>query len=145
MLDTAEIVSLTTIANTGKGIASAQAKGILGFALGNQYCQCTPDEEGLKHSEVKIPGSAGILSKIEINASPNPATNWVAFDYLLPENETSASLILTDITGKTVETLLLNGQQGQKVWDTRDIKSGTYIYTLKVASYTKTGKIVITK
>jgi|GEM_PF-1759576 len=145
MLDTAEIVSLTTIANTGKGIASAQAKGILGFALGNQYCQCTPDEEGLKHSEVKIPGTAGILSKIEINASPNPATNWVAFDYLLPENETSASLILTDITGKTVETLLLNGQQGQKVWDTRDIKSGTYIYTLKVASYTKTGKIVITK
>lgn len=145
MLDTAEIVSLTTIANTGKGIASAQAKGILGFAIGNQYCQCTPDEEGLKHSEVKIPGSAGILSKIEINASPNPATNWVAFDYLLPENETSASLILTDITGKTVETLILNGQQGQKVWDTRDIKSGTYIYSLKVASYTKTGKIVITK
>lgn len=57
----------------------------------------------------------------------------------------SATIVITDGTGRTIETLDISGKQGQKLWDTRKIKPGTYIYTMSVTGFTKTGKIVISK
>ncbi len=146
MLTEPEIADLAAIAEINKSSAGATAKGILETFYSKHFCDC-PEVAGttsFKNSKVDL-AELGKIYGLNITAKPNPATDWVAFDYTLPENEGSATLTLTDITGKIVELFNLNGQQGQKVWDTRDIKPGTYIYTLKVASFSKTGKIVISK
>jgi len=83
--------------------------------------------------------------RIDITVKPNPASQWAAFDYVLPESETMATITITDLAGKTVEVLQVNGQQGQKLWDTHLIESGMYFYTLQVAGSSKTGKIVVSK
>jgi len=146
MLTESEIADLVAIAEINKSSAGATAKGILESFYNKHFCDC-PEVAGttsFKKNNVD-PVELGKIYGLEITAKPNPATDWVAFDYTLPENESTAILTLTDITGKTIESFNLNGKQGQKVWDTRDVKSGTYIYTLKVASFNKTGKIVLTK
>jgi len=146
MLTETEIANLAAIAEINKSSAGATAKGILETFYNKHFCDC-PEVAGstsFKNSKVD-PAVLGKIYGLDISAKPNPATDWVAFDYKLPESESTATLTLTDITGKTIESFNLNGQQGQKVWDTRDIKPGTYIYTLKVASYNKTGKIAIVK
>jgi len=82
---------------------------------------------------------------LSITVYPNPAKDWAAFDYTLPENANNATLIITDAFGKTIAHFVLSGIQGQQLWDTRGIVAGTYIYTLKVNGSSKTGKIVINK
>jgi len=70
------------------------------------------------------------LSGLFIVVHPNPAGQWAAFDYILPEGESMATITITDLTGKTVDVLQVSGMQGQKLWDTHLIESGMYFYTL---------------
>jgi len=80
-----------------------------------------------------------------LSCFPNPAKERIAFDYTLPTGETTAIIIITDITGKTVTTLPVKGKHGQEIWDTREIDSGIYLHTLLTESMVKTGAIVIRK
>ncbi len=41
--------------------------------------------------------------------------------------------------------LQINWQQRQIIWDTRNVKSGVYLYTLKSLGTQKSGKLIITK
>ena len=47
--------------------------------------------------------------------------------------------------GVTVMTDELNGNQGQKVLDLRDLSDGVYVYTISCGEYVQTGKLVIAK
>jgi len=76
---------------------------------------------------------------------PNPANQWAAFDYTLPGDQTTGIITITDVTGHTVDVLNVTGQQGQKLWDTRNLKSGVYIYTLTTGGFNQSGKIVVSK
>ena len=89
--------------------------------------------------------SFGTAYGLDITVQPNPAKQWAAFNYTLPSGVTSGIIIITDISGKIVATLFVNGKQGQKIWDTRHIVQGFYIYTLKAAGLSKSGKIIINK
>lgn len=86
-----------------------------------------------------------MMENINISVKPNPAKEWAAFNYTLPEKVTTATITITDVAGKPVEVLNITGQQGQKLWDTRKFKSGVYFYTLNVAGFNKSGKIIINK
>lgn len=94
------------------------------------------DTTGLNES---LPGSGNL------DVYPNPATDWAVFNYTLPDNNAEGEMMISDATGKLVATLPISGKQGQKVWDTRKIKSGVYFYTLNVSGFNKTGKIIISK
>ena len=83
------------------------------------------------------------LSGFFITAHPNPASQRTAFNYVLPESENEAAITITDLAGKTIEVLKVSRQQGQKPWDTRQIKGGVYFYTLKAKGFSKTGKLII--
>jgi len=85
------------------------------------------------------------LSGLFIVVHPNPAGQWAAFDYILPEGESMATITITDLTGKTVDVLQVSGMQGQKLWDTHLIESGMYFYTLQVTGSSKTCKLIIVK
>ena len=54
-------------------------------------------------------------------------------------------LEITDANGRIVETMNLSGNQGQKLWDTRNIPSGSYIITIKVAGFLKSIKLIVSK
>jgi len=75
----------------------------------------------------------------------NSANNWVAFNYTLPYDKTEVTVKIVDTKGKLVTSFLVTGTYGQKVWDTRKLNSGVYLYTLSVGEFTRSGKIVISK
>jgi hypothetical protein len=145
-LDSTELAFLNTFAENNKQASGSTSKGILETFYGNHYCNCPEivSEVSYKNSNIN-PNAIIKIYGLKINAKPNPAKDWAAFDYTLPENATNASLIITDALGKTIETFILSGQQGQQLWDTRNIDAGSYIYTLKINGYLSSGKIVISK
>ncbi len=145
-LDSTEIASLVFIADSSKGIAGTYAKNILKAAYNYQYvnCPCLEGTAGHKRSTVNM-NDLNRVSGIDISVKPNPANQWAAFDYILPNNETNGTITMKDITGKTIEVLHVSGKQGQKLWDTRQTKQGVYIFVLESAGYSKSGKIVINK
>jgi hypothetical protein len=81
----------------------------------------------------------------EITVYPNPASEWVAFNYTLPYDKTEGTIKIVDTKGTFVTSFGVTGLQGQKVWDTRKLNSGVYFYTLSVGEFTRSGKIVISK
>ena len=140
--DSAEKAQLITIADFGSGIASAQAQGILTFWFGMPYCNCVIHDENLKHAVVKPGNQALSPVAVIINANPNPATTWITFDFILPDNMQSIKLTISDVQGRTVDKLTLSGKQGQKLLDTRSYSPGIYFY--KSGNKEKvTGKFVI--
>ncbi|MDP2423260.1 MAG: T9SS type A sorting domain-containing protein [Bacteroidales bacterium] len=126
------------------GSAGTQARSITEAYYGKNYftCPCTDGTAAFKNRRAGMNTLSDALG-LSITAKPNPAREWVAFDYTLPVNESSAVLVVTDMTGKTVETFAVTGNQGQKVWDIRGLKPGMYFYTLHAGGTTKSGKIMI--
>lgn len=58
---------------------------------------------------------------------PNPTRNWVAFNYQHKEDVSGKGYIaVRDLTGRTVSTIQMTGNVGQRVWDTTGIAPGTY-------------------
>lgn len=146
-LDSTEVSNLVYIAESSKGVGGTQARGILELTHGYAYCSCLneTDTSGTKSSGIINPDMLAKVYGFDISAEPNPASEWVAFNYTLPGMEAEAVIKISDVSGKQVATLSIEGKRGQKVWDTRNIKPGIYFYTLNVAGQHKSGKIVISK
>lgn len=143
-LDSLELAYLVNIAENGTGNTVYNARGILEFAYGYHYCDCPelPEIAGLKSSKVntdKVNNDFGL----EIDAKPNPAKEWVAFDYRLPPGINTATLQITDLAGKVVYFITLTGNSGQHVWDSRKINPGVYFYTINAGNAFKCDKIVV--
>ena len=145
-LDSAEFLEVAFIAGNSSGLGGTQARNILEFAYGYNYCNCPEisDSTGLKSRSVNF-DSYRLMSGISLTVEPNPARQWTTFNYILPETKTNGEIIISDVSGKVIVTINISGKQGQKVWDTRNIKSGVYFYTFKVEGITETGKLVISK
>jgi len=146
-LDSTEKADITYIANNSKGVAGAQAKSILEAVYNEYYVDCPQADgtAGYKSSSIINPTVLEKVYGLDISVKPNPAKQWAAFDYTLPGSETKATIAICNATGSIIEILEVNGKQGQKLWDTRSIMPGVYIYTLKTEGFSKSGKIVISK
>lgn len=146
-LDSTEKASISYIANNSKGIAGAQAKSIL-EAVYNEYCAVCPDVEGsagYKSATTINPDVMGKIYGLDVQVKPNPANQWAEFYYTLPDKVTTGSITIRNTSGSIIEVIEVSGKQGQKLWDTRNIASGTYLYTINSAGYSKTGKVVVSK
>jgi hypothetical protein len=85
-------------------------------------------------------------SLTNFNVYPNPATDYVNFDYELPEYVEQATVIITSITGNVIEEFDIDDTEGQLLWDTRSIENGIYFYALKQGKTTlASGKVSIMK
>lgn len=145
-LDSLEVANLLYIAENSNGTAGIQAKGILEYAYGYHFYNCIEsDESGLKSGKPFNPASLKKLSGIEITVVPNPARDWAAFNYTLPENATRGVIVINDVSGKEIASMPVSGKQGQRIWDTRTVKPGVYFFTLNAAGFSKHGKMVISK
>jgi len=146
-LTTAEKSSIELIVEKSKGIAGAQAKSIMEAVYNVYYTDC-PEADGVagyKQSSVVNPNELGKAYGLNITVKPNPASQWAAFDYTLPGDQSTGIITITDVTGHTVDVLNVSGQQGQKLWDTRNLNSGVYIFTLSTGGFSQSGKIVVSK
>ncbi len=146
-LDSLEVNNLEYIADNSVGTAGAQARGILEFAYGHHFCNCLniSDTSGYKSSNSFNYESFNKAFGPEIDVNPNPASDWVTFDYILPDDKAEGIIKISDVNGKVIETIFVSGRQGQKVWDTRKVNQGVYLYSFIVNGISKTGKIIITK
>lgn len=131
---------------TGVGTAALQARAILEMVY-HEYtepCPCMDETGSLKNADINLsnPAKESLLS---VTAKPNPARDWVVFEYSLPGETREATIRISDAGGRIVETMSVSGKQGQKMWDTRGLVSGTYYYVLINAGEYKSGRIVLHK
>ncbi len=141
-----EVNQLNTIAENSEGVGGAEARGILEAFYGYSFCDCMNinDNQGYKSTSFD-PSSLNTVYGISIEVKPNPAKEWTAFNYTLPDNTTKGVMKIVDITGKVVEVIEVTGVEGQYIWDTRKIKSGVYMYSFAVNGIRSSDKIVIQK
>lgn len=143
-LDENEVTTLVDYAENTSGKAAVTAQGILEFAYGYNYCDCLPvSDSSVWKSVPAIPMSIEKDNGLFIEATPNPANTWVAFDYKLPIYAGEAVLQISDIKSNIVTAFILTDKYGQQVWDIRDIEGGVYLYTLKTGTVSKSGKLII--
>jgi hypothetical protein len=143
-LDSTEVANLVSIAENSTGTAGVQARSILEYGYGYNYFNCPNinGTAGYKSSNLNIDDFTRVYG-IEITVKPNPAREWTAFNYQLPDEISKGVIKIIDVYGKLIETIAVSGYQGQRIWDTRNIKQGVYFYTLNVSGFNKSGKIVI--
>jgi len=146
-LNSAELELIEQLAENSQGEAGVKAQSILEYFYNDHFCNCinTSVNEN-KSSNIRFDDNdyANAMG-LKVTTEPNPATNWVAFNYELPIDCEKATLIITNTEGKTIDEFILNSQTNQKVWNTSQLKAGTYVYELISKDFKYTGKIVIIK
>lgn len=81
-----------------------------------------------------------------LSVRPNPADAYVLFTYKFPLAKSALSIKVFDISGRQVTTMQLKGNNGQEVWDVRNIAPGTYSYTLYDGNMgISYGKVIVIK
>jgi len=144
-LNADEIKQLSSIADSSRGTAGTQAKGILEFAYGYNYQDCPQIAGfGFKSSPAEQKNDEK-ESDLFISVQPNPAGTLTVFKYSLPEDCAEAWLSVSDVAGRTIATILCNQAHSRIEWNTNGIEPGLYFYTLSAKGYSKSGKIVINK
>ena len=84
-------------------------------------------------------------ASIEQNA-PNPLSNYTTIHYTVPADAKNASLLITDVNGKTIKQIALSDGPGTINIDASALNAGTYNYTLVVDGKTiETKRMVIAK
>jgi hypothetical protein len=142
--------NLQTIAYGSSDDAAFQARSILCFF----FDECI--EQPINFTGTTTP--AALIIQVEdpmleltksltnLKVYPNPATDYVTFEYKLPEYVEQSTIIITSITGKVIKEFDLKDITGQILWDTRTIENGIYFYALKRGDKTLTsGKVSIMK
>ncbi len=146
-LSTTEIQELETLAIEDKGEASVQAQNILRFFYNQTFeIPLFMPTENASERLAYNPNQILVKPYAELKAYPNPAKEYVTFEYHYPEDAVGVQIVIIDITGKKVQQFELVNPQGKLLWDTREIGQGSYFYTLRSKDgKLKTGKISIIK
>jgi len=141
-----EVAQLESLAQISHGTAGAQVRAILEHGYGYHFCDCLniTDNQGFKSTAIN-PALLNQAYGVSLTVDPNPAREWAAFDYTLPEAESKGVIRITNALGKVVKAVDVTGTQGQYIWDTRDAKPGVYFYTFIVNGTGNTSKLIITK
>ncbi|MCD4745837.1 MAG: T9SS type A sorting domain-containing protein [Bacteroidales bacterium] len=145
-MDSTEIAGFVSIAENSTGTAGVQARNILEYDYAYNYFNC-PNINGTasyKSSNFNMEDFIHIYG-IKITVMPNPARGWTVFNYQLPNDMSKGMIKIIDAYGKLIEIFTITGKQGQKVWDTKNIKSGIYYYSLNFSGLSKSGKLIINK
>ena len=143
-LTTTEVDKLETIADSSRGSGGAQARAILSFAFDTTYfytnCVTVPDT-----SQKSSPIIGDISNKTDnywIIASPNPANNYIKFNYSIGD-KLSVVLRLYDQNGVLIDNILLEKGTKSFRYNSSNYKSGIYYYSTTTEKEILTGKIVI--
>ncbi|MEZ4829111.1 MAG: T9SS type A sorting domain-containing protein [Bacteroidia bacterium] len=83
----------------------------------------------------------------KLKVYPNPAGQYATFEWDLIHLEGEASLRIWDTYGREVARQTVSTQEGQWLWDTREMPDGIYLYELRTEAQEvlAQGKIVVQK
>lgn len=133
-LTEAEENIIVEIANTSNDIAGSMAKSWLrgNRNLFMELClDCSSSGGNTKSSSVINPEVLAKIHNLTVSVSPNPTKYYTTIAYTIPETESSATLSISDMSGKVVKQNTLTAKQGQLVWNTTNVKSGIYMLILQ--------------
>lgn len=151
-----EIIQLEAIGDnpiaTGRLIDN-QVDVILNEPLPNFKVPCTIGYESGEMKSGRRSGSTVIRGRglsggngNMIKAYPNPAKDFVVFEYDIKSPSGKLSIRVTNITGQEVAELELQQSIGESRLDTRTLPAGVYLYELHDGSKSiGVGRVVITK
>ena len=140
-----EIALLEDMAENGAGASKSMAEAILAENRGIPgaiipLCPTIPNFilviRGTDETEMTSD------TAFEVELSPNPATTNVEVSYTLPEDMTSATLVMTNTLGVNVMTAHLDGDNGKTTLSLEELPSGIYFYTIRCGENVKTGKLI---
>jgi hypothetical protein len=90
--------------------------------------------------------SASAPSAGKVQVFPNPAKEYASFIWDFGSFDGTAQLSITDQSGRPLLTRSLPGAQGQWIWETGSVPSGSYVYSVIANGLQiESGKIVVTK
>lgn len=151
-MNSTERATVEHIADYSTGIPQMMARTLLEESTGESDAEnsfacvtLTLPEGGQGRGNTFTQEDFGKAMGMNVSVKPNPATTWTAVDYTLPAKMAQATIRVTNALGVTVMTAELNGNQGQKVLDLRNLADGVYVYTISCGEYVQTGKLVIAK
>ncbi len=146
-LDDATFAAIKNIADNSTRRAGAIAQGLLNNWYGHRY-RVVPQSGGGQQLNIPSPPAANstVAATNYVTAFPNPAKGSVTFQWKLPNGMESATITLSDLQGRTLETLKVNGQSGKQEWSTLGLSDGIYLYHIKLPDGTSsTSKLTIIK
>jgi hypothetical protein len=146
-LDTASLDWLITFVNTHTGRGRVLAHNIL-CGLYDICLEEIPEKSHAMSSGGAYGNAASATSPSagSVQVFPNPAKEYTSFIWDLGSFDGQAQLSITDQNGKQLLIRALSGAQGQWIWETGNIPSGSYIYSVTIGSLQiESGKIVVAK
>ncbi len=113
-----------------KGDAMTSVTGIMDYSFSN--CKLMPrnnaDFENYVRLNVGVNSNAINLGKVV--AYPNPTSNQINFDYILPANAANCAIVVYDLLGKVVANTIINTLSGTASIATSHLAQGTYLYSI---------------
>jgi len=138
-----ELAIVNEIADYGNGVAVNMAQNILIAVSGNYYYDCPSLPDNMPLKAIRSTQVNQGTSLLQIDAKPNPASTWVAFDYQLPPNCGDGKILIMDSMGQVLRTIQIDKIIGQEVVDIRALKAGMYMFVLEAGGKSKSGKLIV--
>ena len=139
-----EMQEVTNIADNGQGIAQLQAQNIL-----NTYYDGVYYDEPILPAELGGFREGGQVAEAprQISAFPNPADDIVHFRYQLDKEYNDMSIRIMGVNGDLIKEIALpETQEGYISWNTEDLISGFYFYSINSNRHPlAVGKLIISK
>ena len=130
-----------------KGDQMNSVTGIMDYSFSN--CKLMPrnnaDFENYVRLNVGVNSNAINFGKVV--AYPNPTSNQINFDYILPANAANCAIIVYDLLGKEVASTNINTLSGSVSMAASHLAQGTYIYSITSSNLGQlnNGRFVVVK
>jgi hypothetical protein len=147
-IDSIQKLTLNTIAVSSSYIAGAQARGILHFVFQEDslLIPTIPDTTLLKNSPVNFNNPFEKEVEKLFKVIPNPAKDWLSFEYIMPTGSSKATIEMFDQIGRPIFSFEVYQNRGVKNITLETVPSGTYLILFRVnGKIIEKQKIVITK
>ena len=116
------------IADNSTGLAGALAQGLLNEYYGYNY-EVIPQEPSGQQGLMAPPGKS-VTQKQQnqqpLIAFPNPAGDFVTFQYNLEKGADNAKLVIFDLDGRQIKMFPLDSEWGSVDWETGHLPYGVY-------------------
>jgi hypothetical protein len=146
-LDNSEVQSLVNFTQGELNFAKGLAQNALCF-----YYEICREDDYSTNSGNRIAHTSNyqnnkdIVNEAKVNVSPNPAKDIVSFEYLLKESDEQYVLLINDLSGRQIKKFVLNGNEGNLLWDASTCINGLYYYSITTGNVqVANGKISINK
>lgn len=146
-LDQSGISKVQYIADNSTRRAGAMAQGIMNTWYGGHYRVVPILPSGSTQWMMAPPtGNGAATAANYLSMFPNPAKSSVFFQWNLPDGMENATISISDLQGRLLETIEITGQQGKQEWSVELLGRGIYLYHLRLPDgNTQTSKLVIIK